>query len=63
MQTVKEMEKIIQQYQLEEMVPQDKACDASANPMCHHFVYVPWLVPDYYQECEFLSEDNSTNAY
>ncbi|CAL1279729.1 unnamed protein product [Larinioides sclopetarius] len=60
--TVDEILKIVQNYQLEEMKPQDRACDASANPMCHHFMYVPWLDPDYYQECDFLSEGNSTKG-
>ncbi|CAL1279724.1 unnamed protein product [Larinioides sclopetarius] len=57
--TVNEMLEIIEKFQSQEMKPQSKACDALANPMCHQFLYVPWMDQDHYQECDFLSEDDS----
>ncbi|GBO35541.1 hypothetical protein AVEN_58421-1, partial [Araneus ventricosus] len=52
---VNEMSERILKYKSEEMWPQTKDSDPSANPLCHHFLYVPWLDSDQRQECDFLS--------
>ncbi|CAL1279737.1 unnamed protein product [Larinioides sclopetarius] len=54
-EVVKEMTEEILEYKSEEKWPQNKPRDPQANPMCHRFLYVPWLDPDYYRECDFLS--------
>ncbi|XP_055939883.1 arylsulfatase B-like [Argiope bruennichi] len=53
--TVNEMWVAIKKYQSEEMKPQTKPCDPSANPMCHHFQYVPWLDPNFYKNCNLTT--------
>ncbi|KAF8791977.1 Arylsulfatase B like protein [Argiope bruennichi] len=60
---VKEMMDKILKYKSEEMWPQSKEIDPAANPMCHHFQYVPWMDPDHSQECDFLYDDESVMTY
>ncbi|GFT18451.1 arylsulfatase B [Nephila pilipes] len=50
---VNEMMDIIDMYQDESMPPQSKLIDPRADPMCHNFQYVPWLEPEYYNECSY----------
>ncbi|KAF8791803.1 Arylsulfatase B like protein [Argiope bruennichi] len=44
---------IINQYKAESMEPQTKLSDPEGDPMCHNFLVVPWLDPDYYIKCDF----------
>ncbi|GBN73448.1 Arylsulfatase J [Araneus ventricosus] len=48
------MDKIIE-YNATAMEPQFKPKDHRADPMCHHFYYVPWLEPEHYTECDYAS--------
>lgn len=50
---VSEMMNIIGKYQLESMAPQSKPIDPRADPLCHHFTYVPWLEEENYNKCDY----------
>ncbi|GBM56385.1 hypothetical protein AVEN_110842-1, partial [Araneus ventricosus] len=59
-EVVNEMTEVILKYKSEEMWPQNKLRDPTANPMCHHFLHVPWLDPEYRKKCDFLSSFTKT---
>ncbi|CAL1302037.1 unnamed protein product [Larinioides sclopetarius] len=52
-EVVRRMMDIINMYKAESMEPQAKPSDPRGDPMCHQFVVVPWLDPEYYNECDF----------
>ncbi|XP_055939005.1 arylsulfatase B-like isoform X2 [Argiope bruennichi] len=52
-EVVANMMDIINVYKAESMKPQSKKCDPEGDPMCHNFLVVPWLDPEYYIKCDF----------
>ncbi|GIX69452.1 arylsulfatase B [Caerostris darwini] len=57
---VEQIMEMIMKYKAEAVKPQKKLPDPRADPMCHHFQYVPWLDPEYQSECDFSKEENIT---
>ncbi|GBN72389.1 hypothetical protein AVEN_261068-1 [Araneus ventricosus] len=50
---VAKMMDVINMYEAEMMEPQSKPSDPQGDPMCHNFLVVPWLDPEYYVQCDF----------
>ncbi|GBN72397.1 hypothetical protein AVEN_139296-1 [Araneus ventricosus] len=53
---------VINMYEAEMMEPQSKPSDPQGDPMCHNFLVVPWLDPEYYVQCDF-AEDLQSIAF
>ncbi|GBM48405.1 Arylsulfatase J [Araneus ventricosus] len=55
-EVVAKMMDIINMYKAESMEPQSKPSDPRSDPMCHDFLVVPWLDPEYYSECDYVED-------